>query len=197
MNRIINNTNFVGRFSVANNTTVTVAAILNDMVDTNQELYLRELLGPVYYAQFSAWYDLPIIDRPINVTWSGLINGIQFTDIGSNQRYLQPISKALLGYCYDRWNRQNLTQTVAMGEANTDMQNAGIGVTMYKTIDRWNEAVDVTRTAWLWLDKNLQGESDWVQWKSQISNWWNTSWLYFWYDFPDIEIMHYQNRLDL
>lgn len=194
MGNIINNTAFVGRFLVANGDVSPVSVQLNYLVTTFQEQYLRMLLGPVYYQEFITWYDTPVVDRPVNATWSGLLDGTTFTDTYQRQQYLYPLANALTAFCYDRWNRQNLSQTVSMGEVATDSQNASPASATYKVVDRWNEMVEIARTQWLWLDKQLGSEANWVQWKQQQYNW---NWGYYADYYPNEEIFNPINRLDL
>lgn len=166
MNSIINNTAFVGDYYVANSQTPLVAANLNNVVAIGQEAYLRELLGPIYYEQFAAWYDATL-PRPTNLTFEKLLSGYTFTSLDGIVMYMPPISKSITAYCYSKWNDRNATQTVAMGDVETDSQNAERATALLKVVDRWNEMVSNTLVTWNWLNKQLRTESDWSTWVYQ------------------------------
>lgn len=184
MQSIINNTAFVGDYFVANQTSVPVAANLNNIVAVNQEKYLRELLGPIYYERFADWYDTNPT-RPANETFEKLLTGTTFTSTWGVIMYMPPISKPLKAYCYSAWNNRNATQTVAMGEVETESQNAMMASATLKVVNRWNEMVSETIATWEWLNKQLKNESDWTTWVNQ-ARWYYTQ-----------GIFKRKNRLDL
>lgn len=185
MNPIINNTNFVGEFYVANPTGLGVAASLNNIVAINQEKYLRELLGPIYYERFAEWYDTAVADRPSNETFEKLLTGTTFTSTWGIVMYMPPIAEPLKAYCYNAWNERNATQTVAMGEVETESQNAAMASATLKVVARWNDMVSNTIATWEWLNKQLKNESDWTTWVNQ-ARWYYTQGIY-----------KRKNRLDL
>ncbi len=154
MSYIAANTDFKGRFYVSNWDITTVASQLNYLVSTYEPVFLRMLLGNVQYAEFKAWYDLAIEARPVNAVWTFLLAGGNF-EKGSHTHYAPPVKGLILAYLYDKWNRENLSQTVAMGEVNTDSQNASAGTPVYKVVDRWNEMASGCLAVYEYLYDNL------------------------------------------
>lgn len=199
MSNIATNTDFIGRFYVANNAdSVAVAAELNYLVSTYEELFLRELLGPHFYPLFVAWYGKSAGDRladPYNVVFDGLLNGKLFENIEGVTRYSRPIKESIMGYLYDKWNRDNLTQTVAMGEVKTDSQNAQPGNPTYKVVDRWNEMVNSVRLMWQWLNKELENDTNWQNWRRDSGSY--GPYMYTAGYYPCRGIFKPINRLDL
>lgn len=198
MANIAQNTDFIGRFYVANQVdSLQVAAQLNYLISTYEELFLRDILGPYYYPLFIAWFALDAPGRaadPNNATFAGLLNGVSFENKQSILQYSQPIIKSIMAYLYDKWNRENLTQTVAMGEVNTDSQNAAAGTPTYKVVDRWNEMVGNVRLMWQWLDKQLDGQAQWQDWRKRDND--GRSLYLYWY-YPNRGIFNTVNRLDI
>lgn len=166
MTNVITNTAFVGRYLIANQVNADVALVLNNFVTTYQPVFLRQLLGPVLYKQFQDWLDLPL-PRPqvgIQITWQALLDGTNFTTIWGVPSYSEKISIALTSYCYDRYQRNNVTQTTGVGEKETDAQNTSQGSVQQKLIDRWNEMVNNTRGNFDYLNVQLQDNDDWRNW---------------------------------
>lgn len=198
MSNITANTDFIGRFYVANNVeSESVAAQLTYLISTYEELFLRSLLGPYYYQLFVDWYAKNEENRlldPNNETFAGLLAGVTFENRQSVLVYSKPIKQSIMGYLYDRWNRENLTQTVAMGEVKTDSQNATTGAATYKVVDRWNEMATNVRLMWQWLDKQLDSQTQWQDWCKQDNG---GRALYFYWYYPDRDIFKMINRLDL
>lgn len=153
MANIVNNTDFKGRFHVSNWDTATVAAQLNYLVSTYEAVFLRMLLGNAQYTLFKEWYDTAA-PRPVNAVWTALLAGGNF-EKGSHTHYAPPVKDLILAYLYDKWNRENLSQTVAMGEVNTDSQNASAGTAVYKVVDRWNEMASGCLAVYEYLYDNL------------------------------------------
>lgn len=153
MGSIAKNTDFIGRFYVSNQIdSATVAAQLNNLVSTYEPVFLRMLLGPAQYELFKAWYNTDPL--PVNTTWSFLIAGGNY-EKGGSTCYAPPVKELILAYLYDKWNRENLSQTAAMGEVETDSQNASPGTATYKVVDRWNEMAAGCSETHDYLVKNL------------------------------------------
>jgi hypothetical protein len=81
-----------------------------------------------------------------------------------------------------------------MGEVRTDSQNASAGSPTYKVVDRWNEMVGNVRLMWQWLDKQLDGQTQWQDWRKRDND---GRALYFYWYYPDRDIFKMINRLDL
>jgi hypothetical protein len=166
MKPIITNAAFVGDYYVANPTSPVMAAQLNNIVKINQEAYLRELLGPLYYNDFASWFDANT--RPANPTYEALLTGATFKTVQQSiDMYMPPISRPITAFCYSAWNSRNATQTVAMGEVETDSQNATHNNAVIKVVDRWNEMVSDSIATWEYLNKQLLHEANWISWKYQ------------------------------
>lgn len=163
---LINSSAFVGDYFVANRANQMVNAQLNNLIDANQEKYMRELLGPIYYNAFSAWLDAEE-PKPVNPAFQGLLDGATFQSLQGIYMYAPPVMRPLTAYCYSAWNSRNATQTVSMGEVQTDSQNASKDTALIKVVDRWNEMVSDNIAIWEFLNKELNGEADWQTWKLQ------------------------------
>lgn len=184
MKPIITNTAFVGNYFIANPTAPMMAAQLNNLIAINQEAYLRELLGPLYYNDFASWFDAD--ERPENPTYEGLLTGATFKTLQQSiDMYMPPISRPITAYCYSAWNSRNATQTVAMGEVETDSQNATHSSAIIKVVDRWNEMVSDSIATWEYLNKQLNNEPNWISWKYQSKRYYTNG------------IFIKKNRLDL
>jgi hypothetical protein len=105
MSNICANTDFIGRFYVANNDeSPQVIAQLNYLIATYEELFLRSLLGPYYYPLFVQWLGETAPDKllnPNNTTFAGLINGVTFENTQSVLQYSKPIKQSIMGYLYN------------------------------------------------------------------------------------------------
>lgn len=197
MTNVITNTAFVGRYLIANQLSTEVALLLNNFVTTYQPVFLRQLLGPVLYKQFQDWYDTatPRNQDGINATWQGLLDGAVFTDGSSNPMYSEKISISLTSFIYDRYQRNNVTQTTGLGEKSTDAQNTSEGSVQQKLIDRWNEMVNNTCGNFSYLNKQLATNADWRDWYRYSCGW------SFWADngerYPSVEIFTKINQFGL
>lgn len=197
MTNVITNTAFVGRYLIANQLNADVALVLNNFVTTYQPVFLRQLLGPVLYKQFQDWYDTapPRNTAGINATWQALIDGAVFTTTCAGPAYSEKISIALTSYCYDRYQRNNVTQTTGVGEKETDAQNTSEGSVQQKLIDRWNEMVNNVSGNFSYLNKQLATNADWRDWHRYSCGW------SFWADdterCPNTEIFTKVNQFGL
>ena len=166
MNSIITNIAFIGKYEIPDPASPLMAPQINYLVQINQEIYLRELMGPLLYKTFETWFDSS--NRPANPTFEKLLIGDTFKTVyESIDMYMPPISRPITSYCYCAWQNQNFTQTVAMGEVKTDSQNAKAYSATIKVVDRWNEMVSDSIATWEFLNKQLQNDADWISWKEQ------------------------------
>lgn len=174
MKNVINNTAFIGRYTIANQIAADVALVINDFVTTYQPVFLRQLLGPVLYKQFQDWYDtdVPRDTAGVNAVWQALLDGANYTKVGSNApAYSEKISVSLTSYVYDRYQRNNITQTTGVGEKEVDAQNASQASVEQKLIDRWLEMVDNVRGNFDYLNKALATNADWRDWYRHCCGW--------------------------
>ena len=164
MNPIITNIAFVGKYMIPNPTDVLNAAQIRYVIDTNQEIYLRELLGPLLYNDFSAWFDSS--PRTPNTTYEQLLTGATFESLYDKiDCYMPPISRPITAFCYCAYNDMIATQTVAMGEVKTNSQNAIQDSANIKVLDRWNEMVSDSIATWAFLNKNLNNDTKWTSYR--------------------------------
>lgn len=166
MNNIISNTAFVGRYQVANQSDPTVSVELEYLIATYQEEYLRTLLGPQTYDLFAAWYDSQE-PRPENVEFEFLLSGGTFTSRDGIVLYAPPIREAITAYVYCKWQEWNATQTVSMGEVQTESQNALVASAKLKVVDAWNYLVNASMSYWLYLHKQYANNAIWTTWERQ------------------------------
>lgn len=164
MTKLITNTAFIGRYFIANNTAVEIAAQLNYLVTTYQPVFLRLLMGPKKASEFQAWLDLDPGARPANETWTALLNGVLFVDNHDVDKQMDPVSTPFTSYCYNQYQRGNVTQTTASGEAMTLSQNAELGSAQQKLIDRWIEMVNYNTVIFDYLSKQFKTDSVWLRW---------------------------------
>jgi hypothetical protein len=164
MTKLISNTAFIGRYFIANNTSAEIAAQLNYLVTTYQPLFLRNIMGPKKASEFQAWLNITPADRPINATWSALLSGVLFVDNRGEDKQMGPITTPFTSYCYNIYQRGNVTQTTSSGEAMTLAQNAELGSPQQKLIDRWNEMVDYDSVIYDYLSVEFKTDADWLRW---------------------------------
>ena len=178
MTKLIDNTAFIGRYYIANNTDAAIAAQLNHLVTTYQPVFLRLIMGPKKATEFQDWLDITPADRPVNQTWSALLVSGLFTNSRGDDEFREAISKPLASFCYNEYQRANVTQTTSSGEATTLSQNAEPGSPQQKLIDRYNEMVDNCRGIYDYLSVQFKTDSSWLRWIRSISG------FSIWADFP-------------
>ena len=199
MRNLITNAAFIGRYQIANATTSPeVIAQLNYLITTYQPVFLRMLLSPAKYTEFQAWFDIAPDDRPINAAWSALLTGTDFTDSWGVIRHAEPVTTPFTSFCYDKFQRGNVTQTAGMGEVATDIQNGTPGSPQQKLIDRWNEMAEYDKNIFWYLNKAFATDSVWRDWFRYQCGF--TYWAYDgWNDLPTpkAEIFQFINQFGL
>lgn len=178
MTKLIDNTAFVGRYYVANNTDAAIAAQLNYLVTTYQPVFLRLIMGPKKASEFQAWLDITPLERPVNATWTALLTSGLFTNERGEDEHREAITKPLTSFCYNEWQRANVTQTTSSGEAMTLAQNAEPGSPQQKLIDRQLESVEYCKGIYDYLSVQFKTDADWLRWIRSFSG------FSIWADFP-------------
>ena len=121
-------------------------------------------MGPKKAAEFQTWLDIEPPQRPTNATWSALLSGVLFVDNRGEDKQMDPITTPFTSYCYNIYQRGNVTQTTSSGEAMTLAQNAELGSPQQKLIDRWNEMVDYDSVIYDYLSVEFKTDADWLRW---------------------------------
>lgn len=120
---IITSTVFIGEISIANRDQPAVQSAIAIFIAKYEPKFLKQLMGETMYAD----YLLGIAEDPIPEKWVTL------------QNLCKP---ALASYVYYWYIRDQVSQTVGMGQVKPAGENGTIVTPMYKMVRAWNEMVD-------------------------------------------------------
>lgn len=128
MENLIDDSYFVDELRLANVTTNADAkSALVRSIGRKQLEFLTELLGPELYPQFETWYGVDPLDNSDPFFY--LLNGqtfvkddVTYSWVGLRNTTLK--ISPIANYVYFHYQRNNVTQTTAPGEAKMNSQNA-------------------------------------------------------------------------
>lgn len=118
MSLIVQTTDFVGRYEIAQNTYNT--SKLQSFIDTYEEQYLVELLGAELFNLFNS----DVVNyAPQNVPYTTIFNQIRI-DFNSYIYESSGIKKMLLGFIYFEFCRANSVKNTISGFAQNNTENS-------------------------------------------------------------------------
>lgn len=139
---------------------------MNAFIDRYEKKFLREFLGPDLYSSFKT----NAIDiTPAEQKWTDLLNGVDFT--ASNSRKYSWIGfkgsgafpqSPIANYVYYFWQKDQVTQTTALGEVSSKSENATLVSPAAKMVRAWNEMIDMLGPAIYYLDTNRDNYPGWA-----------------------------------
>lgn len=171
MANIIQPIDFSGEIQIANVAQEDVAADLNVFITKYEKRFLRELFGQSFYDVFVA-----------NQTEQRFIDLIAIAEF----------KPAIASYVYYWYIRDQVTQTVGVGNVETKSANATLSSHGRKQTRAWNEMVKYVYEIIHYItSSNLFPEyvrPQWLQWRMQsyYSNWWYLSYYYYPLNFREV-----------
>lgn len=157
---LIDETYFIGSFSIAQLSQKSVRDKLSDIVSTYQPQLLKAALGYELYAAFMEGLDVGS-DETIDQRWLDLKNGkvftttydkseewIGFTNTDKNQ------FSPLVSYIYYQWLRELNTQVAGINTVQANAENAVIANPAARMTEAYNQMVADIRILWEFLKAN-------------------------------------------
>lgn len=104
--------------------------------------YLKDLLGETLYSEFVAGMSV----EPIEQKW---------IDLADKLRDAETKESPIANYVYYWWKRNEVTDSVGIGEVKPQAENASPASAVHKMVRAWNEMVDWNYTFNSWIGSNL------------------------------------------
>lgn len=181
MANIIQPSDFIGEIQIANVAQEDVAADLNVFITKYEPRFLKQLFGEDFYAVFIAG-----------------IAEQRFVDLIASE-YFKP---AIASYIYYWYIRDQVSQTVGVGNAEAKAANAKITNKGRKQVRAFNEMVSyVYKIIYYITSSGLYPEyimPQWLLWRCSRAYWWRDSYYYYPYNFrmvPEIYTSINENNI--
>lgn len=122
---------FVGEIFIAGleNTVDSTNSKILGFIKKYEAKYLKELLGDTLYLEFVAGMSV----EPIEQKW---------TDLANKLRDPVTLESPIANYIYYWYKRNEVTDSVVIGEVKPQGENANSASSVHKTVRAWNEMVD-------------------------------------------------------
>lgn len=164
----IDHTFFVGEINIPNLSNEDVAERLTSFITYHEERLLRDIMGHPLWKAFSDGIAMGSPDQK----WLDIRDGKQYTSLdgyphqwdGLVYKTDSKIKKSLIAnYVYWMWQRDNVSQTVAIGEVAAKAENSVVISPKVKMITAWNQMVDWIRELHYFLWSNPDTYPEWWQ----------------------------------
>lgn len=164
MASIINTSDFIGELTIANINQNYVSSALQVFIDKYERKYLKQLFGDVFYSVFVSGQSEQ-----------------RFTDLIA----LPEFKEAIASYVYFYWIRDQVSQTVGVGNVKTENANSTLTGAGRKQVRAFNEMVcsgyqiiHYITTSGL-FPEYIQPQ--WLNWRMSLHGWWASD--YYYYDY--------------
>jgi uncharacterized protein YggL (DUF469 family) len=173
---LIDQTYFVGTLSIANTDNVAILERLQYFIDKYEPELLQDIFGYELYKLLAAELQAEEDDSlsSYSTRFERLVNGCEYDGMDGRLKkwnglffMLDSVPCSLIAnYVYWHWLKDQSTQTVGLGEAATQAQNAVLVSPMIKMNRVWNEMSRTTQELCYFLQSNRNDYPEWVD-----SNW--------------------------
>lgn len=122
---------FVGEIFISGleNTVAQTGSQILGFIKKYEAKYLKELLGETLYSEFVAGMSA----EPIEQKW---------VDLADKLRDAETKESPIANYVYYWWKRNEVTDSVGIGEVKPQAENASPASAVHKMVRAWNEMVD-------------------------------------------------------
>lgn len=144
---LIDKSYFIGEKNIPNTDYVEVVDSVNTLIGVYERRYLDLLMG----YDLSKLFVAGIAEGSPAQKWLDIKNGVEFTGLdGRLKKWNGFVDTAtfespIAYYCYNKYLKNNATQTAEMGEVNTLTQNSTKASSRHKQCNAWNKMVEMNK----------------------------------------------------
>jgi hypothetical protein len=164
---LIDHTFFIGEINIPGTTEDTIAERIAFFIQSYEEKLLRDILGYPLWKAFNAG----IAQASPDQKWIDIRDGKEYTGLDSYlhkwdglviKKASTTLKKSLIAnYVYWMWQKDNVSQTVTIGEVSTKAENSTVITPKFKMIAAWNQMVDWICELHCFLNANLATYPEW------------------------------------